>query len=209
MKNLFPYIYDFLSLTFENREIKNKIRRIILFGSVAAGEFDEESDIDLFIDLWSKTSAKEVGAFIKEADKRFLTTSKKWSLLGIRQPIKCIIGTLKDPRWNELKLEMISNGILLYGKFEETEEKLKHFTMFNYSLSRLSQNKKMKFLRKLFGYKTIKGKKEYMRPGLLDGIGGVKLSSNVILVPIENSRRLHRFLTSFGITPEIREIRTR
>jgi len=210
MKNMFPYIYDFLSLVFEDKETKDKIRRVILFGSVAAGEFDKESDIDIFIDLWTGNNIKSAEASLKEADKRFLSaSSKKWSLLGIRQPIKCIVGTLNDTKWRELKREMVSNGMLLYGKFEEAEEGLKHYSMFSYSLARLSQNKKMGFLRKLFGYKTAKGKKEYRRPGLLEEIGGVKLSSNVILVPVENSRKIHKFLISHRIMPEIREVRIR
>lgn len=209
MKNLFPYIYDFLSLMFENKEIRNRVKNIVLFGSVAAGESDEESDIDLFIETWSKNSIKEIEASVKESEKRFLSVSKKWSLIGIRQPIKCIVGVLNDPRWKELRHEMISNGIVLYGKFEEPEEGLKHYTMFNYSLTKLNQNKKMDFLRKLFGYKAVKAKKVYKRSGFLDEIGGIKLASNVILVPVENSRKAHKFLTSYRITPEIREIRIR
>ncbi len=60
MKNLFPYIYDFLSLLSEDDKLKSKIKRIILFGSVARGEADEESDIDIFIDLWSKHDLPKV-----------------------------------------------------------------------------------------------------------------------------------------------------
>ena len=207
MKNLFPYMYDFLSVLFENKDVKNKVKRGILFGSVARDEFDKESDIDLFIDVWSKNDISYIESMVQDAEKSFFAISeKKWSLLGISFPIKTIVGILEDEEWKELRLEMSASGIIFYGKFEVLEGNLNHYAMFNYSLSRLKQNKKMAFLRRLFGYKSIKNKKEYRIPGLLEKIGGVKLNSNVILVPVEKSRDVQKFLNSFKITPEIRDI---
>lgn len=208
MKNLFPYIYDFLSLLFEDDKIRNMIKRVVLFGSAARNEADKESDIDLFIDVWAKNQIKEVESYSREADKRFyLISGKKWALLGIEHPIKYIVGLLEEDRWKELRLEIAGYGILLYGKYEEQEGNLKHCAIFSYSLSKLSQRKKMEFLRKLFGYKIMKGKKQYSQSGLLDEISGKKLGANIILVPVEKSREISDFLNSFGITPEIRDAR--
>ncbi|VVB60554.1 Nucleotidyltransferase domain protein [uncultured archaeon] len=208
MKNVFPYIYDFLSLVLEEEDIASKIKRIVLFGSVARGEADEESDIDIFIDVWSKSSIKDVEQYVAEAEKRFYVISeRKWSLLGIKLPIKCIVGMLDDDRWKSLRSEIISSGMTLFGKFEEKEEGWAHYAMVNYSLAGLSQAKKMKLLRKLFGYTGVKKKKKYVWHGLLEESGGVKLSSNVILVPVEKSRDVTKLLHSFKITPQIREVR--
>lgn len=210
MKNLLPYIYDFLSLLSEDAEVRGKIRRILLFGSVARGEADEESDIDLFIDLWSKDGADDVETHLRETEKRFLIISeKKWNLLGIRQPIKCIIGTLEEPEWKSLKLEIASSGIMLFGKFEEPEDGMMHCAMFSYSLAKLGQAKKMKLLRNLFGYEITKGRKKYGQPGILKECGGTKIGGNVILVPVENSRKIQKLLNSYGITPEIREVKAK
>jgi predicted nucleotidyltransferase len=205
-----PYIYDFLSILYENEKIKDYISRIILFGSVAIGEADEESDIDLFIDVRAEAFVKEVELIIKETEKRFyLISEKKWSLLGIKTPIKCIVGILEGDRWKDLRSEIIASGIMLYGKFEEKEGRLKHFSLINYSLSGLKQQRKMSLLRSLFGYSTKKAKKLYKKAGLLQETGGVKLTANTVLVPVENSRKIQKLLNSYGITPEIREIWTR
>ncbi len=149
MKNFYPYIYDFISLVLGESETTGKIKRIVLFGSVARGDADERSDIDIFIDVWSKNSTKTVEQHVSEAEKRFYVISeKRWSLLGIKLPIKCIVGSLDDPRWKSLRSEIISSGITLFGKFEEIGEGWQHYAMINYSLSSLCQSKKMELLRK-------------------------------------------------------------
>lgn len=208
MKNYFPYIYDFLSLFLEESEIAGKIKRIVLFGSVARGEADEESDIDIFIDVWSKNSVADVKQYMAEAEKRFYVISeKKWSLLGIKLPIKCIVGMLDDEQWKSLRSEIISGGYTLLGKFEEKGWGWTHYVLINYSLSALKQAKKMKLLRKLFGYSVEKGKKKYVQTGIIEEVGGAKLSSNVLLIPVEKSRDIVKLLNSSGVTAEIREAR--
>ena len=143
-ENLFPYIYDFLSILAEDKKAKNRIKRIILFGSVSTGEHDKESDIDLFIDIWSEKNIKEVETSIKEAEKRFyILSEKKWSVLGIDMPIKCVVGALDSSEWKDLRHEIISSGMTLYGKFEELERDIKHYALFNYTLSKMNQKKKM------------------------------------------------------------------
>lgn len=206
MKNLFPYIYDYISILFENRKIREYVRGIILFGSVATGEHDKKSDIDLFIDV-SKSNTQLVEKIVEDADKRFYTVAEsKWSLIDIKIPVKCIVGDLQDDMWKEIRAEIISTGIMLYGKFEALPEKLKHYSFFTYSMRNLSQKEKMKFLRSLFGYKSIKDGKEYLQKGALDVIGGKKINYNALLVPIEKSREVQKFFNSFKITPEIREL---
>lgn len=206
MKNLFPYIFDYISMLFESKDVRKYLRRVILFGSVAVGEHDEKSDIDLFLDT-PKDKVKIIEKAVKYSEKRFYAVSeKKWSLSGVSTPIKSIVGDLESSRWKEIKSEIISSGITLYGKFESLPENLSHYSLFTYSLSRLSQKEKMKFLRKIFGYKSIKQGKEYIQDGLLAELGSTKLTSNSILVPVGKSREVQKIFNSFKITPEIREV---
>lgn len=205
--NVLPYIYDYISILFEDENMRKSVRRIILFGSVARGEFDEESDIDIFIEIPSGVKTKRFENLVKNSEKRFYSMSgKKWELMGMELPISSLVGNLEDPGWRELKTEIISTGITLYGKFESLPKNLKHYALFSYNMSDIPQNRKMKFLRALFGYATKKEKTEYKQSGILEEIGGKKLGPNTILIPIEKSRNVQKIFNSFGITPEIREV---
>lgn len=207
MKNLIPYIYDFLGFVFDDEESKKCIKNIILFGSVATGEYDKQSDIDLFIEPTSDAVSGKVEQIAKEADNRFSTlVEKKWSLIGVELPIRYIIGNLGSYRWKELKSEIISTGITLYGKYVGVKDGLKHFSIFSYDLSKLSNKKKALFIRQFSGYSQKRKGKKYSSAGYLNEIGGVKIGRGAVLVPIEKSGEAHKFFTSFGITPEIREI---
>ncbi|MBL7160116.1 MAG: nucleotidyltransferase domain-containing protein [Candidatus Aenigmarchaeota archaeon] len=205
MKSLYPYIYDFLSVLAENKKLLQQIKNIILFGSVASGESDEESDIDLFIEIKNKKNLKPVEKDIEKVKKTFYSIAeRKWALMEIKNPISCTVGVLED--WKSLKVDIISNGIHLYGKYEKLPKKLNHYALFTYSLIKLKQKNKMKILRKLFGYKLKKGRREYKQTGFIEDIGGKKVGKNSLLVPVEESKKLRDLLNSFKITPEIREV---
>lgn len=202
---LIPYVYDFISLLFDSPDAKKYIKNIILFGSTATGEVDKQSDIDLFINT-SESVAEKIESIAKDAEKRFyLSVEKKWSFLGINLPIKYIVADLDTYRWKEIKSEIISTGIVLYGKYEGIKEGLNHYVLFNYSISKLEQKKKMKFIRTFFGYKLKKQSKIYEKKGLISDIGGIKLD-NSILVPVEKSREIQKVMIGLKITPEIREV---
>lgn len=207
MKNLLPYIYDFLGIVFDNQESKKYIKNIILFGSVATGEYDKKSDIDLFVEVNSETVSDKVEEIMKEAEKRFsLIAEKKWAIIGIEMPIRYIVGSLRTYRWKELKSEIISTGIGLYGKYVDIKEGLRHFSLFSYDPSKLNSRKKALFIRKFSGYSQKRNGKTYSTPGYLNEVGSFKTGKNAILVPIEKSGEVHKFFISFGITPEIREV---
>ena len=56
---VFSYVYDFISQILEKKEIFESIKRIILFGSIARGDFDKDSDIDIFIELYNLKNEKK------------------------------------------------------------------------------------------------------------------------------------------------------
>ncbi|MBI2675802.1 MAG: nucleotidyltransferase domain-containing protein [Candidatus Aenigmarchaeota archaeon] len=207
MKDPLPYVYNFLEIVFSNTEARRYIKNAILFGSVATGEYDKESDIDVFIDVSSEEVITKAESIIKDAEKRFYAiVEKKWSLMGMEMPIKCIVGSLGTYRWQAIRNEIISTGISLYGKYSGIKEGLRHFSLFSYDMSELSGRDKSLFVRRLFGYSQKRKGKEYRTAGYLQEAGGLKIGKNAILCPIEKSRELQKLFVSFRLTPEIREI---
>jgi len=100
-----------------------KIKEVILFGSVAKGTFDKKSDIDLFFNIKEKKDEKEIEEKLKSILKSFEVKSEKtWALKNIKLPISFIAGNLEDKTWKNIKEEIISSGILLYGEYKENPE---------------------------------------------------------------------------------------
>ena len=80
MKDTIAYVYDFLSLVFEN-EIREKIKEIMLFGSVAKLSSDKKSDIDLFFNVKDKKEEKSIEEKLKSILKSFeVKAEKTWGL---------------------------------------------------------------------------------------------------------------------------------
>ena len=183
---------------------KTQIDNIILFGSIVRDEFDKESDIDLFFDT---PNEKKLEPEIKSMINSFeLRKSKFWELKNIDFPIKPMVGSLKDESWSELKEELISYGITLYGKFESTSKYKNHYVLLSYSLENLDQITKMKFIRSLFGYQNKIKNKTYGKKGYLYEIEGIKLGSNNIMVPIKTIYDVRSLFKKFKITPKMYEL---
>lgn len=191
--NLLSYIYDFLSTIYEDDLISDFVNEIILYGSVAKKTNDDESDIDLFFNIKDKTKIKEIEEKLRNRLKSFeVKAEKSWVLRGNVNPISFIVGILDDPIWKGLKDEIASSGIILYSNYKEMPGKTRHYHLFTYSLNNLDRKKKMKIIRKLYGYQIKKGKKLYVQKGIIDSINGQKLSSNSILIPIEDSLKIKK-----------------
>ena len=149
--DLISYASNFVSFLLKY-EISNEINKIILFGSVATGSFDKESDIDLFIDIKEKNKNK----IMKLLDLYYKSEDcEKYKLLDIKNDISLKIGNLD--KWSNIKRSIISNGILLYGKYKDIPENLKQYTLFNIDSRKLDRNKKVKLWRLLYGYTQKKG----------------------------------------------------
>jgi len=205
-ESIFAYIYDLLSMVFEDEPLKEKITSVILFGSVAKKSYDKKSDIDLFFDIKNKEEAKDIEVRLRNILKSFEVKSQKtWVLKGINLPICFIVGCLEDKTWEGIREEIISSGILLYGPYKEIPKNIKHYFLFYYSLKDLNKKNKMKFIRNLFGYRLIKDRKEYKQVGLLEKIKGSKLSSNTILVPLEDMPLIKKLFNDFKVKYKIME----
>lgn len=165
---------------------KIKVDEIILFGSAARGEAEKESDIDLFFNVKQneETLKKELK---KELEKFYKTKiSEIWSLKGVKNQIKIEVGNLDE--W-KLKRSIISDGIVLYGKYKCMPEKTKGFVQFNLKPIK-NIAKRNKVLRKLFG----RNEKNYLSEGILSRINGRKLSSASFIVPVEKTKEVFDIL---------------
>ena len=161
-----------------------KVSSIILFGSVASGNFDKESDIDLFIETEKKNENK-----VKSVLELYKKTKEyeKFRLSGLENEISIKCGNLDE--WKELKRSIISNGIVLYGKYKGQPSELKHKLLFVINVSGNKTNK-IKIWRKIYGYKQKIGKKIYVSEGLAEK----KLGKGAFLASLENSQRIIYYL---------------
>ena len=167
---------------------KIKVDEIILFGSAARGEAEKESDIDLFFNV--KQDEEILKKELKKELERFYKTkiSEIWSLKGVKNQIKIEVGNLDE--W-KLKRSIISEGIVLYGKYKSMPEKTKGFVQFNLKPIK-NIAKRNKVLRNLFG----RNEKNYLSEGILSKINGRKLSPASFIVPIEKTKEVFDILKS-------------
>ena len=175
-----------LALSFSSFVIERiDTKSIILFGSVAANTYDEESDIDIFIETSIKNEDK-----IKKILELYKKTNEyeKFKLSGILNEISIKCGSVD--KWKDLKRSIIANGIILYGRYEGTPTELKHKILTIIDVSNLTRAKKVKIWRKLYGYKQKVGKKIYSSKGLVEK----RFGRGVFLLEKEKSQTVFLYL---------------
>jgi predicted nucleotidyltransferase len=175
-----------LALSFASFLIERiEVKAIILFGSVARNTFDEESDIDLFIDTDKKNDQKikDVLEFYKKTPEY-----EKFKLEGIENEISIKAGRLEE--WKDLKRSIISGGIVLLGNYEGAPNKLKHKIIFLLNVENLKRSEKIKFWRKIYGYKQKIGERVYSSKGFSEK----KLGRGSFMVSDENLEEVVNYL---------------
>jgi len=198
-KVLLAYAIDFVSFLIERSDI-SYINRIILFGSVSRSEASEESDIDLFIDVIRNN--KHIKNEIEVIKEKFLKSTRYenyWLLKDIKNEIKPIIGKLSD--WKELKNSILSNGLVLYGKFEEIPAKVTHKTIFSWENIK-PESKRVLLSKRLFGYK--KGKKNY--EGILQRYNGERMGKGMIIIETASANIFLKLFRGMSVTVKIKKI---
>ena len=167
----------------ENLKDMDKLKAIMLFGSYARGEEDKSSDIDLLIVL----DAKKPKKYLKEAIKRISGVDKEGK-------ISPRITNLKDydPSFFQ---NVLREGKLLYGSLIVDNKKLalKPYRLVNYDLSKLENSKKVRISRRVYGYTSKKGDKEYKYKGLKDEENVLVYPNSTVLIP-EDSLGFIEFL---------------
>jgi predicted nucleotidyltransferase len=179
--NLEAYALAFVSFVLP--KLKG-IDEIILFGSSVREEADETSDVDLFFN----SLEKENEAIIKKELVKFYKSkvAEVFFLKGIKNPINVLVGNLN--KW-KLKRSIISEGIVLFGKYKSFPENLEGFVLV--SIAPIKDiTKRNKIIRFLFG----REEKTYSKKGLIQELNGKKISPNVFTVPINHSKEIVSFL---------------
>jgi predicted nucleotidyltransferase len=158
---------------------------IILFGSVAQNNFDNESDIDIFIDT-NKKDEEKIKNFLELYKKT--EEYEKFKLDGINNEISLKIGKLNE--WKDLKRSIISGGIVLYGNYDGKPEKLNHKIIFILNVENMKRAEKIKAWRKVYGYNQKIGKKTYV----FNGLAEKKIGKGAFIIPAEKFKHLKDYL---------------
>jgi|SRR3989338_11191816 len=162
-----------------------EVKSIILFGSVARNNFDDESDIDLFVECDKKDEKKvEIMLDLYKKTEEY----EKFILDGVKNEFSIKSGKLED--WKDLKRSIISGGITLYGSYNGFPDKLTHKLLFLLNLKGISRAVKIKIWRNLYGYNQKVGKKLYVTKGKVEK----KIGRGAFLVPIKDSQEMVNYL---------------
>ncbi|MBS3123719.1 nucleotidyltransferase domain-containing protein [Candidatus Woesearchaeota archaeon] len=196
---LIAYAQDFTSFLLQQlKEEARKVKQIILFGSVARGEAGKKSDIDIFIEVNDEIDEEKLEPKIKIIKDEYyesVKVKKYWTLLGIEQEISCTLGKLSE--WETLKRSIQANGIVLYGKYQESINKnngdLEPQTILIIT-PRKNRQQNIAVWRELYGYKQKVKKTVYQKKGLITELGGKKLARGVIILPIQQAQKVQSFL---------------
>lgn len=193
------YANYFVAYLFNNLKNADNIKRIALYGSVAKGETNKDSDIDLFIEInkGDKKFIKEIGKIEKnfyESREAALFKSK-----GVNNKFDIKIGSLKE--WKELYGSIASTGIILYGHYEAEElpSGVKHFILIFWDKIEINRGA---FLNKVYGFKI--GNKRYS--GMLEKFGGKRTGKSCIMLPIESKDDIFKLLREHKVNARTIEV---
>jgi len=175
----------------------NDIKLIILYGSFARGDYGPKSDIDLLI-LTTKPDT------INEIQNEIVSIEEK-----IGKNIQPTIRTERELKKTDTGLiqNILQEGKLLYLK-EPLEipatqiTKQRPYIIYTFQLDSLDQKTKAKFNREL--YTRTKEKRVYQ--GLLQKIGGEKLSPGCIIIPFDKKNIAEKFFRKYKIGYKARNI---
>ena len=174
--DLISYASSFVSFILKSREIdKSHLEDIVLFGSVARGDFGSKSDIDLFVNTKNEKIENVLNKLLAKFYKS--AASRDYSLRGINSKIRLSVGNLDE--W-KLKRSIISDGILLFGKYKEAPQNLEHYYFFAFEPIK-NIAKRNRTIRKLFG------RKETGSAGFLEKLDMKQISERSFVVPSRNS----------------------
>ena len=166
------------------------VKAVILYGSLARGEFTSRSDIDLFILTTDGKIHKEVQNEVIELESE------------IGRNIQPTIRTIAELQKTDTGLlqNIFQEGKILY--LREPSDipsaillKQKPYLIYSFQISSLPQKDKVRFNRQLYE-QTRKG---YKYKGLLQEIGGQKLSSGCIMIPHMQKEKIEKFFKKLKV----------
>ena len=166
------------------------VKAVVLYGSFARGEATSRSDIDLLILTTEKKTSKEVQDKIIELETE---TGRNM------QPTIRTVGELQKTDTGLLQNIFHEGKVLYLREAADIPSAIllqqKPFLIYTFQLNNLSQKEKARFNRQL--YEQIK--KGYKYKGLLQELGGQKLSSGCVLVPHAEKQKIEKFFKKFRV----------
>ena len=193
---LIAYAMDFASYFIENIDTSS-VKNIILFGSASRGDADRKSDIDIFIEMNEKYEKR--GKKILEDFYESQKFKGYWKLMGIENEIRPIFGHLD--KWKQLHGSILSDGIVIYGKFFKKPESGSHQVIFAWENVK-SPSGRVMVNKKIFGYSQ--GGKRY--DGMLKKLDGTRLSKGCIMTSIENYSQFYDVFRKYKISVKIKKV---
>ncbi len=192
MTSIFDDLISDIKKTFQR---KDGLVGIVIFGSVARGEEDKKSDLDLCI-IQSKNIRNEIS-------NRLLDLEKKYSV-----NVNVIF---TDEHFTDLDRYLVEvilrEGVAIIGKMPDVSIKrleLEPYWVIKYDLSRLTHSDKMKLKRLLYGLNTKKRYKgklyESKREGIIEKSGGLRVGIASILVPEKEAREVEKLIKQFNVS---------
>ena len=166
------------------------VKAVILYGSLARGEFTSRSDIDLFILTTDDETQKEVEDKVIELESE------------IGRNIQPTIRTVAELQKTDTGLlqNIFQEGKVLYLKEPSDIPSAillqqKPYLIYSFQISSLPQKDKARFNRQLYEQTS----KEYKYKGLLQEIGGQKLSAGCIMIPHMQKEAIEKFFRKFKV----------
>lgn len=189
MKQNLKIAVDFVEKIRKNKLTKN-ILQVILFGSVARGEDNAKSDIDIAI-IHNTEKFK-----LMEPINRFVDENIQLSYLNIKDL----------PEETELMSALSGEGILLYGQalnVKLNKNDLKPKLLVSYDLSGLAKPEQMKVNRALHGSISVNKYKRKVYRTIVKGMAGEegieKFSRSVLLVDRRKSAKITGLFKRFNV----------
>ncbi len=166
------------------------VKAVILYGSLARDEYTSRSDIDLFI-LTTKSETQDL------IHNKIIELENETG-----RNIQPTIRTLNELHKTDTGLlqNIFQEGKILY--LREPSDipsaillQQKPYLIYSFQISSLPQKDKARFNRQLYEQR----RKEYKYNGLLQEIGGRRLSSGCVMIPYEHKERIEKFFRKFRV----------
>lgn len=160
------------------------VRAIMLYGSHARKEATTRSDIDLLILTTKPATTQQIQETIIKLENETGATIQP-TIRTVKQLPKTDTGLLQN---------IFQEGRILYLKEPAeipaaTILQQKPYLIYTFQITNLDQKQKAKFNTELYG--RTKGKYQYT--GLLQEIGGQKLSAGCITIPVNQKQQMEKY----------------
>lgn len=159
---------------------RNTIRSILLFGSVARGDEDSRSDIDIFINTTNRR-LKRIASLTLDRFYQSEQFRRYWKLLGVQHDIKIIVDDITH--WPDLRESIINDGIIVYSKYTEPIERENPAILVWWEPIK-NQTTRVWLSKLLYGWKN----KQKIIPGLVEK--NQKIGPNTLLIPLQKANQV-------------------